>query len=187
MNLQIKNMVCDRCILVVRQLLDGLGLPYRNVQLGTVELAEEPGAERLATLREQLAGLGFELLDDKRTALVNRIKSTLIQLVHHNGSEELNKKLSVYLSETLGKDYHSLSTLFSSVEGVTIEKYVIRQRIERAKELLLYDERSINDIAFDLGYSSVQHLSQQFKKVTGLTPSHFRSLKEHKRTPLDKI
>ena len=119
--------------------------------------------------------------------MVTQIKSAIISLVHKNELEESNKKLSVLLSEKLDKDYHYLSTLFSSIEGVTIEKYVILQRIERAKELLIYDELSLNEIADSLGYSSVQHLSQQFKKVTGLTPTHFKQLKENKRKPLDQV
>jgi len=186
-NLYIKNMVCDRCIMVVRQQLDEAGLTYRNVKLGEVELTQEPNERQVKTLREKLSLLGFELLDDKRAALVEKIKSIIIDLIHRHEDVELNMKLSVLLKEKLQMDYHYLTTLFSSIEGVTIEKYVILQRIERAKELLIYDELSLNEISYKLGYSSVQHLSQQFKNITGFTPSHFKQLKENKRKPLDKL
>ena len=187
MQLFIKNMVCDRCIMVVKDQLNAVGLEYKNIQLGQVQLSKPASGEQIESLRTNLSNLGFELLDDKKAALVTQIKSVIIKLIHDNGSEEINKKLSVLLSEKLGKDYHFLSTLFSSVEGVTIEKYIILQRIERAKELLMYDEMTINEIADTLGYSSVQHLSQQFKKITGLTPTHFKQLKENKRKPLDQV
>lgn len=187
MDLFIKNMVCDRCIMVVRQQLDQENIGYKNIQLGEVELSEPISGEQQGRLKEKLASLGFELLDDRRSALVTRIKSAIINLVHGNEMMEQNKKLSVLLSEKLGMDYHYLSTLFSSIEGLTIEKYAILQRIERAKELLMYDEMNLNEIAYSLGYSSVQHLSQQFKKITGLTPTHFKSLKENKRKPLDEV
>jgi AraC family transcriptional regulator len=187
MPLYIKNMVCDRCILVVRQELDKLQLGYKNIQLGEVELSEQPVAEQIMDLKSRLQLLGFELLDDKKSTLVEKIKSSIIQLIHGTDAEELTKKLSVLLSEKLYLDYHYISGLFSSVEGMTIEKYVILQRIEKAKELLMYAELTVSEIADKLGYSSVQHLSQQFKKTTGLTPSHFKSLKKNMRIPLDKV
>ncbi len=180
-------MVCDRCILAVRQQLDNLHLAYTNIQLGEVEVTEPVRSDLMNTLREQLHTLGFEVLDDKKSTTVEKIKSTIIQLVHGTNEDELNKKLSVLLEESLQMDYNYLSGLFSSIEGITIEKYVILQRIEKAKELLMYDELSLSEIADRLGYSSVQHLSQQFKKITGLTPSHFKQLKENKRKPLDKV
>lgn len=173
--------------MVVKDQLDAAGLTYRKIQLGEVELSEPASDKQIVSLRTNLSNLGFELLDDKKAALVTQIKSVIIKLIHDSGQDEINKKLSVLLSEKLGKDYHFLSTLFSSVEGVTIEKYIILQRIERAKELLMYDEMTINEIADTLGYSSVQHLSQQFKKITGLTPTHFKQLKENKRKPLDQV
>jgi AraC family transcriptional regulator len=187
MYLYIKNMVCDRCILVVRQQLDQLGLQYKNVQLGEVELATPVTPDQLQRLQELLLGLGFELLDDKKSTLVEKIKNAIIQLIHGTDEAILTTKLSVLLEEKMHVDYHYLTTLFSSIEGITIEKYAILQRIEKAKELLMYDELSLSEIADKLGYSSVQHLSQQFKKITGLTPSHFKQLKENKRTPLDKV
>ena len=180
-------MVCDRCIMVVRSLLDDINILYRNIQLGEVELAAPPSDVQLSALRQKLTALGFELLDDKRAALVTKIKGAIVQLIHGNGQVEMTTKISVMIAEKLNLDYHYLSALFSSIEGVTIEKYVILQRIERAKELLMYDELNLNEISYSLGYSSVQHLSQQFKKVTGLTPSHFKQLKDKKRKSLDKI
>jgi AraC family transcriptional regulator len=187
MNLYVKNMVCDRCILVVRQELDKLNLGYKNIQLGEVELTNQPGAGKMNELKNQLQLLGFELLDDKKSTLVEKIKTAIIQLIQGTQAEELNKKLSVLLSEKLKLEYHYISGLFSSIEGMTIEKYVILQRIEKAKELLMYAELTLSEIAEKLGYSSVQHLSQQFKKTTGLTPSHFKNLKKNMRIPLDKL
>jgi AraC family transcriptional regulator len=185
--LYVKNMVCDRCILVVRQELDKLHLNYKNIQLGEVELTGQPGQDKLNALEVQLNMLGFELLDDKKTKTVEKIKSSLIQYIQGTAAGELNKKLSVLLSEKLKLDYHYISGLFSSIEGMTIENYVILQRIEKAKELLMYAELTLSEIADKLGYSSVQHLSQQFKKTTGLTPSHFKNLKKNMRIPLDKL
>ena len=185
--LYIKNMVCDRCILSVRQQLDSLGMAFKNIQLGEVELAQEPTAKQINDLRDSLMKTGFELLDDKKAALVEKIKNTIVSLIQGYSEDEFNKKLSAMLEEKLNKDYHYLTTLFSSIEGVTIEKYSILQRIEKVKELLMYDELSLSEISYKLGYSSVQHLSQQFKKVTGLTPSQFKQLKENRRKPLDKV
>ena len=187
MHLYIKNMVCDRCIMVVRQQLDELGLKYKNVQLGDIELADEALQQQLQMLRDKLGAIGFEVLDDKRAALVEKIKSIIIDLIHGNEDVELNTKLSVLLEAKLQMDYHYLTTLFSSIESVTIEKYVILQRIERAKELLVYDQLNLSEIAYKLGYSSVQHLSKQFKDITGSTPSQFKQLKENKRKSLDKV
>jgi len=180
-------MVCDRCILVVRQQLDKLGLSYKNIQLGETELSELPSTEKMTLLKEHLHGLGFEVLDDKKSTIVEKIKTSIIQLIHNADEETLTIKLSVLLQEKLQMDYHYLSGLFSSIEGITIEKYVILQRIEKTKELLMYGESSLSEIADKLGYSSVQHLSLQFKKITGLTPSHFKQLRENMRKSLDKI
>ncbi|PWV56647.1 AraC-like DNA-binding protein [Chitinophaga sp. S165] len=187
MHLFIKNMVCNRCIMVVQQELDKLEIPYSKVDLGDVQLEETPAPEKLEALGTQLHSLGFELLDDKKTTLVEKLKTAIIRLIHGNENETLNTKLSVYLQDALQVDYHYLSTLFSTTEGLTIEKYVILQRIERVKELLQYDEMNLSEIADSLGYSSVQHLSQQFKKITGLTPTGYRQLKENNRKPLDKV
>lgn len=187
MLLHIKNMVCDRCIMAVRNEMDRLHIDYKNVQLGQVELEEALSTEVLQQFREQLAFNGFELLDDKKAKTVERIKNIIVSLIHGKDADEFNLKLSAVLQEKSGMDYHYLSSLFSSVEGITIEKYAILQKTEKVKELLIYDEKSLSEIAYEMGYSSVQHLSQQFKKVTGLTPSHFKNLKENKRKPLDKI
>jgi AraC family transcriptional regulator len=186
MMLHIKNMVCDRCVLVVRKHLEALQLDYKQVQMGQVELRSEPSPGELFELRLILEENGFELLDDKKSKTVERIKNVIVSLIHRK-EEESNFKLSAILEEKLQLDYHYLTTLFSSVVGLTIEKYAILQRIERVKELLMYEEESLSEIAFRMGYSSVQHLSLQFKKVTGFTPSQFRELKEKKRKPLDKI
>ncbi len=180
-------MVCDRCIMVVKQLFMDLNIDFHQIQLGQIELKQEPNNEQLEKIRSLLQENGFELLDDKKSKIVEKIKTTIVSLIHGNDAEELNLKLSAILEEKLQTDYHYLSTLFSSVEGVTIERYTILQRIEKVKELLMYDEKSLSEIAYEMGYSSVQHLSQQFKKVTGLTPSHFKQLKENKRKPLDKV
>lgn len=185
--LHIKNMVCDRCIMVVKNMFEQQAQKISAIQLGQVTLVEEPTTTQLETLRSSLQHLGFELLDDKKAKTVERIKTVIVSLIHGNSEDDFNLKLSSILEEKTGMDYHYLSTLFSSVEGITIERYTILQRIEKVKELLMYDEKSLSDIAFELGYSSVQHLSQQFKKTTGLTPSHFKQLKDNKRKPLDKI
>jgi len=171
----------------VRHQLEQLGMTYKHVQLGQVELATEPTESQMQLFRARLQENGFELLDDKKSKIVEQIKNNIVQLVHGKEGGEMNLKLSALLSDKLKLDYHYLSTLFSSVEGITIEKYAILQRIERVKELLMYDEKSLSEIAWELGYSSVQHLSQQFKKITGLTPTQFKEVKENKRNPLDKI
>lgn len=187
MHLYIKNMVCNRCILSVRQQLETLGLAYKNVSLGEVELSVQPSQQQIAKLLESLSKTGFELLDDKKATLVEKIKTTIVSLIQGYNEDEFNMKLSALLAEKLNTDYQYLSTLFSSIENVTIEKYAILQRVEKAKELLMYDEMNVGEIAEKLGYSSVQHLSLQFKKITGLTPSKFKQLKENTRKPLDKV
>lgn len=187
MRVYVKNMVCDRCIMAVRQLLDKLGLKYKNIQLGEVELVKEPSAKQVNDLKVALFKTGFELMDDKKARLVEKIKNVIVSLIQGYNEDEFNKKLSATLEEKLKMDYHYLTTLFSSIESITIEKYAILQRIEKVKELLMYDEMSLGEIADKLGYSSVQHLSQQFKKITGLTPSQFKQLKENRRKPLDKV
>lgn len=178
-------MVCDRCIMVVRSELDKLNLSATSIELGQVELAEDITESKKNELQLALEKVGFEIIDDKRSRMIEKIKNLIIQLVQKEAPErKLN--LSDYLSRELHYDYNYLSTLFSEVEGVTIEKYFITQKIEKAKELLVYDELSISQIADYLGYSSVAHLSTQFKQVTGFTPSHFKTLRE-KRKPLDKV
>lgn len=180
-------MVCERCVREVRRILDEDGIKYKNVQLGHVELAAEAEKKQLEELKAHLLEAGFELLDDKKAKIVEQIKTIIISLIQGYQEEEYPMKLSAILEEKLNMDYNYLTTLFSTVEGTTIEKYTILQRIEKVKELLAYDEDSLSEIAWKLGYSSVQHLSQQFKKITGFTPSEFKQLKENRRKPLDKL
>lgn len=181
----IKNMVCDRCRRVVAEELQKLGYPVEQVTLGEAEVAA--GEIDLERIREVLEKNGFELLDDRKTQLIEKVKVAIIELVHQAGEQELHTNTSDYIAEKVGLDYNYLSSLFSSFEGITIEKYLILQRIERVKELLVYDELSLKEIAFKLGYSSVAHLSNQFKKVTGLTPSHFKQVRSERRKTLDKV
>ncbi len=185
--LHIKNMVCNRCIKVVNDEFEKLNLPIISIELGVVEVDNELSDMQLLEVKKVLQDNGFELIDDKKGQLIDSIKTLVIERIHHNENVEETVNSSDYLSSTLGYDYSYLSKLFSSVEGHTIEQYIIRQKIERAKELMVYNELSLKEIAWQLGYSSVQHLSNQFKKITGLTPSHFRQLKDNKRKPLDKV
>ena len=180
--LYIKNMVCDRCRMSIAHVLDNLKVPYRHIDLGEVELATDPTDQILDDFKQQITPLGFELIEDRNSRIISKIKSSVLDLVR----SDKKMKLSAWLTDIIHKDYNSLSTLFSSVEGITIEHYFILQKIEYVKELLAYDELSLSEIANKLQYSSVQHLSNQFKKVTDLTPSQFKALRE-KRTSLDKV
>lgn len=184
--LYIKNMVCNRCIMVVRSQLEDLGLQPVSVELGIVVLPGKLTEESYRAIKASLEPLGFELLDDKKSQLTEQIKDAIIQLVHYSDSN-LKVNLFDYLVEKFHRDYGSMSKLFSETTQTTIEKYFIAQKIERAKELLVYDELSLNEIADQLNYSSAAYLSAQFKSVTGLTPSYFRKIKENKRKPLDKV
>lgn len=179
-------MVCQRCKAAVSQLLQELHIPVQSVELGEVQLQQELTADQLLKLKTSLEALGFELLDDKKSKAIEKIKTAIVELVHHSDGE-LKTNLSEYISSLLHQDYNYLSNLFSATEGTTIEKYFIAQRIEKAKELLLYDELSLSQIADRLGYSSVAYLSNQFKKVTGLTPTYFKSLKTSQRKNLDNL
>lgn len=184
--LYIKNMVCDRCKMAVSQILQQLDLHPIKVELGEVSIDENPSSAQLFTLRTALEQLGFELLDDRRQQTIDHIKSALIRLVHYHDNQS-SSNLSDYLSSELHQDYSALSKLFSEVEGKTIERYYIELRIERVKELIRYDELTLTQIAFRMNYSSVAYLSSQFKSVTGMTPSQFKSMKDILRTPLDKL
>ena len=175
MQLYIKNMVCNRCIMVVQQELDKLNIESYHVKLGEVEIQGDLKMEKRKQLEKNLGVLGFELLDNAKKQLIEKIKNLVIQKVHYPQEEEQHN-FSEILSKSLHKDYSYLSNLFSDVEGITIEKYIINQKIEKVKELIIYDELSLSEIAYQLGYSSVAHLSTQFKKVTGLTPSHFKRI-----------
>jgi AraC-like DNA-binding protein len=186
MHLYIRNMVCNRCIMVVKSELEKLGHDPLHVQLGEVELKEDISGDELKVFKNRLDELGFELIDDSKSKLIEKIKLIVIQLIHH-GNGQMHQNYSEYLASKLNKEYNYLSHLFSEVEGTTIEKYIINQKIERVKELLVYNELTLSEIADSLGYSSVAHLSGQFRKVTGLTPSYFKQLKENKRKPLDLI
>ncbi|AZJ35233.1 AraC family transcriptional regulator [Tenacibaculum singaporense] len=186
MTLTIKNMVCNRCILVIQNELDKLGIRVKNIKLGEVILEKELTSDEKESLDKILLDLGFEIIDDKKSRIIEKIKNLIINLVHHQDSEtKIN--LSELLSNELHHDYNYLSNLFSEVEGTTIEKYFIAQKIEKVKELLVYDELSLSEIAFRLHYSSVAYLSNQFKKVTGLTPSHFKKIRKDRRKPLDEV
>ena len=187
MKLYIKNMVCDRCKMVVDATLRRIGLHPTDVDLGEVELSEDdlPTAKRERLVTE-LEAVGFELLDDKRSRTVEKIKTVITELIQQKDGR-LTSTLSHYLQQQLRQDYSALSHLFSEVEGITIEQYYIRQRIEKVKELLAYDELTLTEIAYRLQYSSVGYLSNQFKKVTGLTPSHFKRLRPIARKALDDL
>lgn len=186
MKIYIKNMVCNRCIMVVKNELEKLGFQTLNIILGEVELTNDLNETEKLNLDNHLKTFGFELIDDKKSRLIGQIKSSIIEIIHQN-SIELKSNLSDYLSSKLHHDYTYLSNLFSEVEGTTIEKYFIAQKAEKVKELLVYDELSLSEIAYQMNYSSVAHLSNQFKKVTGLTPSHFKNIKVEKRKPLDEV
>lgn len=182
----IKNMVCNRCILVVQNELDKLDIKTKNIKLGEVTVDEPISGELKIKLENALIPLGFEIIDDKKSRLIEQIKNRIIQIVHYQNNEQ-KMNLSDVLSAELHHDYNYLSNLFSEIEGTTIEKYLIAQKIEKVKELLVYDELTLSEIADRLNYSSVAYLSNQFKKVTGLTPSHFKQIKEDKRNPLDQV
>ena len=186
MTIYIKNMVCNRCILVVRQEIEKLGLQVEAIKLGEVTLSKKLDDQQRKQLAGVLEPLGFELIDDKKSQLIAQIKALVIQWVREQDGER-TVNLSDILADQLHQDYNYLSSLFSEVEGITIEKYHIAQKIERVKELLVYDELTLSEIAYQLGYSSVAYLSNQFKKVTGLSPSHFKKIKEDKRKPLDEV
>jgi AraC-like DNA-binding protein len=172
-------MVCIRCKMVVKSELEKLGLHYVTVDLGEAEIMEEISAEQLAKLNVALKKTGLELMDDNNSILVEKIKTVIIELVHYT-DEQIKINLSNYLSEKLNYDYTYLANLFSEVKGTTIEQFYLAHKIEKVKELLVYNELNLTEIAWKLHYSSVAHLSNQFKKMTGLTPTHFKNLK-HKR------
>ena len=184
--LYIKNMVCRRCILAVEDIFSKQAIDIAHIQLGEVVLQKELPDVKLESLREDLKKVGFELLDDQKQQLIERIKTTIVTQVHHSAEAEKHK-LSEVLSASLNKDYSYLSNLFSEVEGITIEKFYIQQRIERVKEMLIYDELTLSEIAFKNGFSSVAHLSSQFKKTTGLTPKYFKASGTQQRRAIDKI
>lgn len=186
--LHIKNMVCNRCIKVVKDEMEKLGHKVISIELGMVEIQNlSLENDTLKQIEKALNNNGFELIGDKKGRIIEKIKTIIVEMVHYQKINEEHVNISDFISKEIAYDYSYLSNLFSSVEGTTIEKYIINQKIEKVKELLVYDELNLNEIAWQMGYSSVQHLSSQFKKITGLSPSHFKKLKENKRKPLDKV
>ncbi|NQU80001.1 MAG: helix-turn-helix transcriptional regulator [Bacteroidetes bacterium] len=179
-------MVSNRCKMAVKEELKKLGLHFIVVDLGEVEIMENISAEQREQVKIALLNSGLELMDDKRAVLIEKIKNTIIEMIHY--TDELPKtNFSDYLSEKLNHHYTYLANLFSEVQGTTIEHFIISHKIERIKELIIYDELNITEIAFKMNYSSVAYLSNQFKKVTGLSPSHFKQLKDKRRSPIEEI
>lgn len=186
MLLYIKYMVSLRCKMVVKEELNKLGLHYVNVDLGTIDILENITDHQRDQLRENLKVYGLELLDDKRKIIIEKIKSVIIEMIHY--SDEIPKvNYSDYISEKLGYDYTYLANTFSEVKGITIQHFIILNKIERVKELLLYDELNLTEISYMMHYSSVSHLSNQFKKITGLTPSYYKKLKEKRKENLEDL
>ncbi|MBD8488234.1 AraC family transcriptional regulator [Echinicola sp. CAU 1574] len=186
MKLYIKYMVSLRCKMMVKEELKKLGFQHFLVELGTIELREKMSAEQRRQFGKNLLKSGLELLEDKKSILIEKIKNLIIEMVHYD--DELPKtNYSDYISEKLGYDYTYLANTFSEVKGVTIQQFIILHKVERVKELLLYDELSLSEISYKLHYSSAAHLSNQFKKVTGLTPSYYKKLKQKRNQNLENL
>lgn len=185
--LLIKNMVCPRCIRVIKEDMEKLGLEVVSIRLGNVTVRPLSGSVAISAIKASLEREGFELLEDKQALIVENIKKVTISRIYSGDIENSKSKFSEYISEAVGKDYHYLSTVFSSVEHMTIEKYFILQKIERAKELLSYNELSASEIARKLGYSSSPHFSTQFKQVTGMPPSKYRKDTFYARKFIDQV
>lgn len=179
-------MVSNRCKMAVKEELKKLGLHFIVVDLGEVDVMENITFDQRQQLKAGLLDSGFELMDDKKSMLIEKIKNVIIEMVHHS-DEVIKVNFSIYLSEKLNHDYTYLSNLFSEVQGTTIERFIISHKTERVKELIIYGEHNITEIAWKMGYSSVAHLSSQFKKVTGLSPSHFKNMKDKRRCPIEEI
>jgi AraC-like DNA-binding protein len=179
-------MVSRRCQTAVKEVLKDLGLHYIMVDLGEVDIMEDLTEEQMEQIRAGLLIIGFELLDNKKTILIERVKCIIIEMIH-NSNELIKTNFSDYLSEKLKYEYTYLANLFSEVQGITIQQFMILHKVERIKELIMYDELNITEIAFLMQYSSVAHLSTQFKKTTGLTPSQFKNLKSRKRIPIEDV
>jgi AraC family transcriptional regulator len=188
-SIYIRNMVCNRCITVVDQIFQDAGVETASINLGEVKLLNPAiTSGELETIDTSLRKNGFERIDDKKSQLLEQIKASVIDAIHHHEGFEMNINWSHFLAEKLQYDYNYLSTLFSSISGLTLEQYIIKQKVEKVKEYLFYDELSVKEIAFKMGYSSVAHLSSQFKKVTGLTPTQFKEARQSTtRTSLDQI
>ena len=179
-------MVSLRCKILVKAALDTLNLAYTSVELGTVDLVEDLTTEQYEKLGENLKTIGLELLDDKKSILIEKIKNVIVDMIHYN-DELPSVNYSSYISEKLNYEYNYLSNIFSEVKGITIQNFIIMHKIEKVKELLLYDELNLTEIAYKLHYSSVAHLSSQFKKVTGLTPSYYKKLKSIRNANLENL
>lgn len=179
-------MVCIRCKMVVKDELTKIGLHYTTVELGEVDILEQITDGQRKQFKEALLRSGLELMDDKKSVLIEKIKNVIIELIHYS-EEPLRVNFSEFLSQKLSHDYTYMANLFSEVQGTTIEKFIISHKIERVKELLVYNELNLTEIAYLMHYSSVAHLSTQFKKVTGLTPSHFKQLKDKRRSMLEDM
>ena len=179
-------MVSTRCKMAVKEALRNLGLHFIVVDLGEVEVMENLSEEQRVQLKSALLDSGLELMDDKRAVTIEKIKNAIVEMVHHT-DEMIKVNFSEFLSKKLNHDYTYLANLFSEVQGITIEQFIISHKIERIKELIIYGELNITEIAWKMNYSSVAHLSNQFKKMTGLTPSHFKQLKEKRRSPIEEI
>jgi AraC family transcriptional regulator len=181
-------MVCHRCILSVQNILNELNIGYHEVNIGEVQLKQTLDANQKEILSKQFKAIGFEIIDNHQTGLIEKIKQRVMLKARNEVNEkEIKWKLSEYIIHYIPNEYTYLSSLFSEIEGRTIENYFIEQRIEKVKELLVYDQLNLSEIAFQMDYSSVSHLSAQFKKVTGLTPSHFKSIRDHKRNSIDQV
>jgi YesN/AraC family two-component response regulator len=187
MKLSIKNMVCQRCIMVVKLELEKNNLIADTIHLGEISFKEDLPEEQIALLKKGLSTHGFEVLDDRKAMIIEKVKNIIVTIVHSTQAVDIKRNYSDIIAEQIPIDYNYISSIFSSSVGITIEQFIILQRIERVKELLVYNELSLSEIAYKLGYSNVQHLSTQFKKITGLTPSHFKLIKENKRTSLDQL
>jgi AraC family transcriptional regulator len=183
--LHIKNMVCQRCIMAIENILKKQAVPYSKVTLGEVDLLREIDSSEVKNIEDALKEVGFELITGRANKIVEDIKQLVMQYIDLGDEKEM--KLSSFITKQIHFDYSYLSDLFSSIEGITIEQYLIEQRIEKVKELLVYDQLSLTEIAYRLGFSSVHHLSAQFKKVTGLTPSYFKKIGAEKRRGLDQL
>lgn len=186
MKLYIKNMVCSRCKMVVKSVFESMSINPITVELGEVELKNVIQENQKHELLKKLRLIGFDLIDDKKSKTIDKIKTLIIDLVQ-NKNNDLKTNLSDYISQELHQDYNTLSNLFSEVENTTIEKYFINQKIEKVKELIIYDELSLSEIAYSLNYSSVSHLSNQFKKITGFSPTYFKKIKTIKRKQIEDL
>ncbi len=184
--LLIKNMVCRRCVMTVESIMKKLDVNYENVALGEVDLENDIDEKKRAEIDTELKKVGFELIETRNNKIIEDIKKLVLEYI--KDADEMNKlKLSSFITKQLHYDYSYLSDLFSSIEGITIEHYLILQRIEKVKELMVYGQMNLTEIAYETGFSSVHHLSAQFKKITGLPPSHFKKIAAEKRKSLDRV